>query len=48
MIITVELELSSPFNLTAEEIVKDIRWSEDQIGLYYDYIIKSVEVTKIS
>ena len=45
MIITVELELSSPYNLTAEEIEQDLRLAEDQIGWNYDYIIKSVEVT---
>lgn len=45
MKITVELELSSPYELTAEEIKKDLRMAEDQIGWNYDYIIKSVEVT---
>ena len=45
MKITVELELSSPYELTAEEIEKDLRMAEDQIGWNYDYIIKSVEVT---
>lgn len=45
MTITVELELSSPHNLTAEEIEKDLRMAEDQIGWNYDYVIKSVEVT---
>jgi len=44
MIITVELELSSPYNLTVEEIEQDLRLAEDQIGWNYDYIIKSVEV----
>lgn len=42
--IIVELELSSPYELTAEEIEKDLQMSEDQIGWNYDYIIKSVEV----
>lgn len=45
MMITVELELSSPYDLTAEEIEKDLRMAEDQIGWTYDYAIKSVEVT---
>lgn len=44
MRITVELELSSPYELTAEEIEKDLQMSEDQIGWNYDYVIKSVEV----
>ena len=45
MKITIELELSSPYDLTAEEVEKDLRKGEDQIGFVYDYIIKSVEVT---
>lgn len=45
MTITVELGLSSPYDLTAEEIEKDLRMAEDQIGWDYDYVIKSVEVT---
>lgn len=45
MTITVELELSSPYDLTAEEIEKDLRMAEDQIGWNYDYIIKDVKVT---
>lgn len=45
MTITVELELSSPYDLTAEEIEKDLRTAEDQIGWNYDYKIKSVDVT---
>lgn len=45
MTIIVELELSSPYNLTAEEIEKDLRMAEDQIGWNYDYDIKSVDVT---
>lgn len=45
MKIIVELELSSPYELTAKEIEKDLRMSEDQIGWNYDYVIKSVEVT---
>lgn len=44
MKITIELELSSPYNLTAEEIEKDLRMAEEEIGWCYDYIIKSVEV----
>ena len=46
MKITIELELSSPHDLTAEEVEKDIRLSEEQIGWNYDYIIRSVNVTK--
>ena len=45
MTITVELELSTPYNLTAEEIEKDLRMAEDQIGWNYDYTIKDVKVT---
>lgn len=43
-IITVKLELDSPYELTAEEIEKDLRMAEDQIGWNYDYAIRSVEV----
>ena len=45
MTIIVNLELSSPYDLTSEEIEKDLRLAEDQIGWNYDYVIKSVEVT---
>lgn len=45
MTITVELELSTPYDLTAEEIEKDLRMAEDQIGWNYDYTIKDVKVT---
>lgn len=45
MKITVELELSSPYDLTAEEIEKDLRIAEDQIGWNYDYTITDVKVT---
>ena len=45
MTITVELELSSPYDLTAEEIEKDLRMAEDQIGWNYDYTITDVKVT---
>ena len=45
MKITVELELSSPYDLTAEEIEKDLRIAENQIGWNYDYIITDVKVT---
>lgn len=45
MKITVELELSSPYDLTVEEVEKDLRMAEDQIGWNYDYVIKSLEVT---
>ena len=48
MTITVELELSSPYELTAEEIEKDLRMAEDQIGWNYDYVIKSVSTNGIS
>ena len=51
MQIIVRLELSSPYknypariNPTAEEIEKDLRMSEDNIGWNYDYVIQSVEV----
>lgn len=43
-VITVKLELSNPYDLTAEEIEKDLRMAEDQIGWNYNYAIKSVEV----
>ena len=46
MKIIVELQLSSPYKLTAEEIEKDLRLNEDQIGWDYDYLIKSVEVSE--
>lgn len=45
MTITVELELSSPYDLTEEEIEKDLRTAEDQIGWNYDYTITDVKVT---
>lgn len=45
MTITVEMELSSPYELTAEEIEKDLQMAEDQIGWNYDYVIKSVKIT---
>lgn len=44
MTITVELELSDPHELTAEEIEKDLRMAESQIGWNYDYVIKSISV----
>ncbi len=46
MKIIVELQLSSQYKLTAEEIEHDLRLGEDQIGWDYDYLIKSVEVTE--
>ena len=46
MKIVVELQLDSPYSLTAEEIEKDLRLNEDQIGWNYDYSIKSVEVSE--
>lgn len=45
MKIIVSLELDSPYELSPEEIEKDIRMGEDQIGWNYDYKIKTVEVT---
>lgn len=45
MMITVELELSTPYDLTAEEIEKDLRMAEDQIVWNYDYTIKDIKVT---
>lgn len=45
MTIIVELELDSPYDLTQEEIEKDLMFGESQIGWNYDYKIKSVEVT---
>lgn len=44
MKVTVELELSSPYDLTKEEVEKDLKMAEDQIGWDYYYTIKSVEV----
>lgn len=46
MTITVELDLTSPYDLTAEEIEKDLRIAEDQIGFNYDYTITDVKVTE--
>lgn len=45
MTIIVKLELSSPYDLTTEEIEKDLRMAEDQIGWNYDYTITDVKVT---
>lgn len=45
MTIIVILDVSSPSNLTPEEIEKDLRMAEDQIGWNYYYVIKSVEVS---
>jgi len=44
MKITVTLELDNPYDLTAEEIEKDIRMGEGQIGWNYDYKIVSIDV----
>lgn len=44
MKITVTLELDNPYDLDAEEIEKDIRMGEDQIGWNYDYKIVSIDV----
>lgn len=38
------LELSSPYNLTPDEMRKDISLTEDEIGWVYDYKIKSIEI----
>jgi len=43
--ISVELEVSSPYDLTAEEIERDLRMAEDRIGWEYDYTIMDVKVT---
>lgn len=45
MTIIVKLELDSPYDLTQEEIEEDLEIGESQIGWYYDYKIKSIEVT---
>ena len=45
MKIIVELELIHYKDIPPEKIEKDIRMAEDQIGWYYDYEIKSVEVS---
>ena len=45
MEITVKLKLDYPHDLTAEEIEKDLRMGEDQIGWNYEYIITDVKVT---
>lgn len=44
MEIIVKLKLDSPYDLTAEEIEKDIRQSETEIGWDYMYKIESVDV----
>ena len=46
MEITVRLTLDNPNTLSAEEIEKDIRMAERQIGWNYDYKIESVTVEK--
>ncbi len=46
MKITVKLMLDNPNTLSAEEIEKDIRMAEGQIGWNYDYKIESVTVEK--
>lgn len=46
MEIIVKLKLSSPYELSIEEIEKDIRNSEDLIGWCYDYEIESVQEVK--
>ena len=44
MKITITLELDNPCDLDAEEIEKDIRMGENQIGWNYDYKIVSIDV----
>lgn len=44
MKITVELELDCPYELSPEEIEKDLRMNESEIGWNYDYEIVQVEV----
>ena len=44
MKITITLELDNPCDLDAEEIEKDIRMGEDQIGWNYNYKIVSIDV----
>ena len=44
MKIVVELELDNPYELTPEEIEKDICMAEDKIGWNYYYKIKNIEV----
>ena len=43
--VILELELDNQREILPEEIEKDLRMAEDQIGWNYDYVIKSVEVT---
>ncbi len=43
--VIIELECGDTENHTAEEIKSDLRMGESQIGWYYDYKIKSIEVT---
>lgn len=42
--VILELELDNQRELSPEEIEKDLRMAENQIGWNYDYSIKSVEV----
>ena len=44
MKITVILEPDNPYGLDADEIEKDIRMAEDQIGWNYDFKIVSINV----
>lgn len=44
MKVIVTLEIDDKHELTAEEIEKDIRMSENAIGWNYDYNIVSVDV----
>ena len=45
MKIIVELELDDKYNLTIEQIEKDLRMAEDQIGWNYNYLIRLVKVS---
>lgn len=45
MTIIVELELDPPYDLTQDEIEKDLRLGENEIGWDYDYKIKSVRIS---
>ena len=46
MKITVALEPDVPYELDVEEIEKDLRMAEDQIGWNYCYKIISVDVSE--
>ena len=44
--ICLELELLTYGDIPIEEVEKDIRWGEDQIGWNFDYKITSLKATK--